>query len=45
VKLFKEKAQLTEVIDPRVQYFLKCTERLNLALPILEKVFFKTLVL
>lgn len=45
VKLFKERAQLAEVVDPRVQYFLQCTGRLNLALPILEKVIFKTLVL
>ena len=31
--------------DPNIHYFLQCKEDLDLALPILEKVFKKTLVL
>jgi hypothetical protein len=31
--------------DPRVEYFVKCKEQLDSALPILEKVYMKTLCL
>lgn len=53
IKLFKDKVILDDVAldgnnfheDPRVQYFLMCKSNLELALPILEKVVDKTLVL
>ena len=52
LRLFKEKPNSLDQEDktklhedPRVQYFLECRSNLNLALPILEKILEKTLVL
>jgi len=47
IKLFKEHPKLGDAFpnDAKIRYFMECRDKLNLALPILEKINNKTLVL
>lgn len=47
INLFKQKLQLgnDSKSDPRVKYFLECKNNFELALPIMDKIIRKTLVL
>ena len=38
-------SQEEEPVDPRIKYMKRCLDTLELSLPILDKIFFKTLVL
>jgi len=43
--MFKNSKLDNSVSDPRIEFFNQCQQNLDLALPILEKVIHKTLVL